>query len=257
MTTLALKTAVTLILMLIIIGFLITLWFYINAPLQAETAKRMCQLSIEKRLNVDSYSPVNPYHLECPRRIILLNNNAAEIFVASLSEMLGKASTYTYQVRDDPGVTEREITQRNYDQGVKEAIAYEMTECWDLFSRGERDVLRALQMIPGNTCFICSEVHLRESRDLTIQTQDILDLQHHLRDEHSRRFPTVDDLLYGAPTQANQHLCKEQLPEQIELTDQDPLAIVYSRKAGIFTERCQAMNLVPIKELTQNCKAII
>lgn len=261
------STAVMLILILLTLALLFGVFSIIQQTVDAETEKRACQLSIQRTLFVQSnVGFLNPFNIECSRRIISVNEQEAVILANKQFDALSSAQTYSYFVRTENGVRAQQITSENYQEELKQAISYEMAECWDTFTRGNQDPLSSdsWAAIPANTCFICAEFHFSNSPETEIAIQEHLqENNHHFLDQTARRYPTFDDFLYGMPTQANANTCNQEGyvgEKTLTASNQEPLAVVYYKRGAKtvnVANSCQAVAVTPISQIPQECFAII
>ena len=245
------------ILFFVAILFLFGIYGVIQDTATAQTAKEACILSIQTKVFLDdSTYGFHPYDVTCPRRIISIIDDKANVFSADMHDKNTKTTQYTYQIRTDSGITVRSINEDEYEQDVHEAIAYEMTECWDRFDQGSRDVFEPWgpDILSRPVCLICSEFHMQDSQQVVIDERRVLDLNHHLLTDIARRYPTVDDYLYGVPSPANPYICLQDhlSVDEITLSDDNPLAVVYYR----HPTSCQAVTAISIKEIPERCRVV-
>lgn len=256
------NTTIMLVLFLVGIAFLFVVWGYIYDSATAQTAKQACKLSIEKKVFLDDATwGLHPYELVCSRRIISITGNQAEIFNAQMHSKETRTTEYSYLLRTDKGVTTKKIQEEEYEQKITEAIAYEMVECWDTFGSGVKDVFEpwAESLSRSDTCVVCAEIHMQESTPVNIVLDDVRGQQHHLLSTQAQRHPTVDDYLYGMPTQANANICLQDFLndfQEITIDNNNPLAIVYYRTGRAFAGSCQSIAAIPLRELPSRCSVI-
>jgi hypothetical protein len=262
------STAVMLIITLVTLAFMLGIFSITQQSLTAETVKRSCQLSIQQKLFLDDTTGfLNPYEIECPRRIIAILDKQASILNSEELQKISKTSDYTYLKRKSVGAVPTKIDPENFSATLSEAVAYEMAECWDIFARGQKDPLdRATwAAIPADTCFICAEFHFQSTAPETLDIAEILqNTQHHLLDNTAKRYPTYDDFLYGAPSKADPQVCRENDyvgTEELPVGGDNAFAVVYYKHGFDPSEKvvtsCSAVAVTPISQLPKECFAII
>lgn len=260
------QTIVVLITVLISIIFLSLLFANVTQAATAEAARAACSLSIERQFFIEGDSSIvrkalNPYEIQCPRRIISTGEKETVVYAAALNHEHMRANTYTYAKKTDVGVT-RETLDITKQESMYEALSYEMIECWDLFKQGSRDVLGPwFEIVAGNQCMVCAEFHTTQQTETKITFSELTNQEHHVLSQHGRLYPKLDDYLYGAPSPANPHICKREQHvggEDVTFSQDNPLAVVYYRKGELGTgTSCQAVTVTPVRKLAEECRTII
>lgn len=219
------------------------------------------------------------FDLSCPRRYIRVDDNRLEIAYTLLGDRVGSSAPYSYPYFDGERITARN-TVSDADE-LNALVAHEMSRCWELFARGERDVIGDHVVFPRlkekSTCIICTELAVRQSFETSQVT-----LYDYLSSTPAPLFGGAEmsylSHLYqplgtNEPYECAREQDDETAPHSLESMHIDPEEhyVVFSVRRGhgtawtwirnLFSDEdaayCQTTLIQPVTELAETCDFII
>ncbi len=270
----SLTQATSLILFLIAALFLSGILTQVIGAATAQTEREACALTVTTRLLGEQATGgwINPFEINCARRVIFLEEENAFIYAADLASEVSGQEPYRHRVATYEQVAGERTkvpaprTPNATARSVEEVLAYEMGLCWELFQEGRGDIIDSDSWFEEHSaCVVCAEVRApQELESETINIEEYLAQTDHPF-YHSLNTPTYHDYLRTNSSPSRAASCQGEQgafsSEKLALVPGESYAVVFVRSGSgvdwVRGQSCQAVDVVATRNLHTRCDAVV
>lgn len=273
---------------LVIAGTLILfapILYSVGQSATAQSERAQCAISIQARLLAEDVTRgiYNPFEVSCTRRSIHFDGEEGKILAHDRFQAVTRTTPYSYDVArfttrqdQDVRIPQEKRLRANSDNLTKDltdVLAYEATNCWQLFLEGKADLLNSEHWLANaNTCVVCAELTLNLPED-RIGWEATIDLEEELRKTpphlplSATRAASVHDYLYTdeRPSRSAQCGGYEWNNEELILRGGETYVVGFYRTGAVIDwlqgrfdgDICQAVTITTAQEFAMQCTGVL
>ncbi len=257
-----------LILILVTVVILFAIFFALTITSNNQTRESLCKTTIAVKLAQKDIVPIDLFNLYCARKQIIISDEGS--FERTIDYFSSVSNTVPYKYfklktisantkeerlvpaspdAKNPGLWQQEIT---------EMISYELTDCWNLFGKGDAIVLDAEGFTVATSCLVCSDIIFdKQFQGFSINLNDAL---------KNNRPPVKDyqgsawSYLYSGSIISRPDKCSQTFYDMSNLRIEPKESyevIFYLKGRELIGDDCQAVGVVPSVQVPLYCDAVV